>query len=209
MMKLAVVLAFLLLFAGGCSTVQNPSPAPTANAANTTHALSGIQELALTEQDLQQLGLASDLNVQDLQQLGITGNGTNCQTDEHYTNIVDSSQGQYNLCVYTIPLLNNTQVIIELQRFADYEALNGSYQYGSSHLYGANGLISENAYGDQSRFRVNSPDDYGGQFNDPNVFYYHLWICKDLFLIHITSSGSKEAKGPIAAIGRQILKKFG
>jgi hypothetical protein len=105
--------------------------------------------------------------------------------------------------------LNDTQVIIELQKFANYEALDGSYQYSSQHLYSIEGLISENVYGDQSRFRVNNVNDYGGQYNVPGVYYYHLWICKDLYLIHITSKGSEGAREYIANIGQQILSKFG
>ena len=148
------------------------------------------------------------LDEQDLQQLGMTGHG--CQTDEEYSNIVDSSLGQYSFCNYTINSLDDTEVVIELQKFANYEALDGTYQYDSSHLFGVKGLISENDYGDQSRFRVNSEDDYMGHLNEPGVYYYHLWICKDLYLIHITSSGgSEDAEGYVANIGRQILSKFG
>ena len=208
-MKLAIILTILLtlIFIGGCSIAQNP---PSGPAMNTTSRISGTQELVLNEQDIQQLGMTSDLNEQDLQQMGITGNGTNCQTDKNYTNIVDSSQGQYSICIYNIGSLSDTEVIIELQKFANYEALNGAYQYDSQHLYSIQGLISENDFGDQSRFRVNNVNDYGGQYNDPNMYYYHLWICKDLYLIHITSSGrSKEAVDYIAKIGRQILSKFG
>jgi uncharacterized protein YceK len=201
-MKLAIILAILLILVGGCSTVQDSQ-------IKTTHTISGTQELVLNEQDLQQIGMTSDLNAQDLQQFGMS-NGTNCLTDENYTNIIDSSQGQYSICIYNIGNLNDTEVIIELQKFANYEALNGSYQYSSLHLYSVEGLISENDYGDQSRFRVNNVNDYGGEFNDPNVYYYHLWICKDKYLIHITSKGrSKEAVDYIAKIGQQILSKFG
>jgi hypothetical protein len=210
---LAIILAILPILIVGCSRVQNLPSGSTINITNTTNTaptISGIQDLMLNEQELQQLGMTSDLNEQDLAQFGITGNGTNCQTDENYTNIVDSSPGQYSICFYDISSLNDTKVIIELQKFANYEALNGSYQYGSLHLYSAQGIISENDYGDQSRFRVNNVNDYMGQLNDPNVFYYHLWICKELYLIHITSSGSsKDAKEHVAKIGRQILSKFG
>jgi len=199
-MKLAIILAILLILIGGCSTVQDSSSGPT---------ISGTQELVLNEQDLQQLGMTNDVNEQDLQQLGISS-GTNCQTDEEYSNIVDSSVGQYSICSYIINSLNDTQVIIELQKFANYEALNGSYQYNSLHLYSVQGLISENDFGDQSRFRVNNVNDYGGQFNEPGVYFYHLWFTKDLYLIHITSKGSsKEAQEYIAKIGQQILSKFG
>ena len=217
-----IVMAVILL--AGCQqelTLNKPSSndgqavnssqeSPSGPTIRTTPTISGTQELVFNEQDLQQLGMTSDLNEQDLQQLGITGNGTNCQTEEDYTNIVDSSLGQYSICIYNISSLNDTQVIIQLQKFANYEALNGAYQYDSQHLYSIQGLISENDFGDQSRFRVNNENDYGGQYNDPNVYYYHLWICKNEYLIHITSNGrSKEAKEYIAKIGRRILSKFG
>ena len=205
-----MILTILLILIAGCSTVQNPPSGPATNTTNTTTTISGTQELMLNQQDLQQLGMTSDLNVSYLQQLGITDNGTNCHTDYNYSNIVDNIQGQDSICVYTISSLNDTQVIIQLQKFGNYDELNGSYQYDSLHLYSAQGLMSENDYGDQSRFRVNNVNDYGGQYNDPNVYYYHLWICKDLYLIHITSKGSsKDAKDYVAKIGRQILKKFG
>ena len=200
-MKLAIILAILLILIGGCALVQD-------GRIKTTPTISGTQELVLNEQDLQQLGMTSDLNEQDLQQLGMS-NGTNCRTDEDYTNIVDSSLGQYSICIYNINSLNDTWVVIELQKFANYEALNGSYQYDSQHLFSIQGIISENDYGDQSLFRVNNENDYGGQFNEPGVYYYHLWICKDLYLIHITSKGSKDAGEYITKIGRRILSKFG
>jgi len=189
---LGIILAILLIIIGGFLIVQNPLSGPTIK---TTNTISGTQELALNEQDLQQLGM--------------TSNGTACQTEEEYTNIVDSSLGQYSFCNYIINSLNDTEVIIELQKFANYEALNGSYQYESQHLFSVQGLISENDYGDQSRFRVNNENDYGGQYNEPNIYYYHLWICKNEYLIHITSKGSREAEEYIPNIGRLILSKFG
>lgn len=197
-MKLTIILAVLLIFVAGCSIVQDE---------RSTHKILGTKDLILNERDLQQLGMINNLNKTDLEQLGITEN--NCRTDYEYSNIIDSSLGQYSICSYIISSLNDTKVIIELQKFANYEALNGTYQYNSMHLFGTKGLISENDFGDQSRFRVNSEDDYGAEFNEPGMYYYHLWICKDLYLIHITSSGrSKEAKDYIARIGRQILSKF-
>ena len=201
-MKLAIILAILLILIGGCSTVQE---SPSVPIINTTHKISGTRELVLNEQDLQQLGMTEDINEQDIQLFEITEG--NCRTDEEYVNIVDSSQGQYSICVYYI--LNDTQVIIELQKFANLEALNGAYQYDSSHYYSIEGIISENTFGDQSRFRVNNEQDYGGEFNDPDVYFYHLWITKDKYLIHITSKGSKEAEEYIAKIGWRILSKFG
>lgn len=198
---LAIISAILLILMAGCSQTGAVKTGPN---------ISGTQDLILDEQDLQQLGMASNTNETYLQLLGITGNGTDCRTDNEYSNIVDSSIGQYSICSYIITGLQDTDVVIEFQRFADYEALNGSYQYSSLHYYSVEGLISENDFGDQSRFRVNNVNDYGGQFNDPDVFYYHIWFTKGLYMIHITSGGrSKEAKEYIPQIGRKILSKFG
>lgn len=155
--------------------------------------ISGTQELVLNEEDLLQLGMIS--------------NGTDCQIYEYQTD--ENSPPEKDVtCFYTIPDLNNTEVIIDLKKFANLSDLNGTYQYSSQHLFSADGLISENSFGDQSRFRVNSVNDYGGQFDDPNVFFYHLWICKENFLIHITSKGSNDADEYITDMGDQILSKF-
>jgi hypothetical protein len=192
-MKLNIILAILIIsigiFIGGCSTAQNPSGPTT-----TTQTISGIQELALNEQDLQQLGMARG--------------GADCSIVEDQTDSY-SQMVQYSFCNYTINSLNDTTVIIELRKYTSLEDLNGTYQYESSHLFSIQGLISENDYGDQSRFRVSDEHDYGGEYNKPGVYYYHLWICKDKYLIHITSGTSKEAKGYVADIGRKILSKFG
>ncbi|MCX6707427.1 MAG: hypothetical protein NT001_04790 [Candidatus Woesearchaeota archaeon] len=194
-MKKTIILAILLMFIAGCSAVQKTTPT-----------INTIQDLMLDSQDLQQLGLTSNTN-ETYRQMFEISNGTDCRIDEEYTNIVDSSPGQYSICDYT---LNDTDIIIEFQKFANYEALNGSYQYGSEHLYSVEGLMSENDYGDQSRFRVNNVNDYGGQFNPPGVYFYHLWFTKGLYMIHITSKGTdKEAKDDIAKIGRLILGKMG
>ena len=178
-MKLAIILAILLILIGGCSIVQD--------------SISGTQELVLNEQDLQQLWM--------------TSNGTDCQTEEYQTNEY-SPLAQYSICYYTINSLNDTQIILELKKYTNFEDLNGSYQYSSLHLRSVEGLISENDYGDQSRFSVNNENDYMGHLNKPGVYYYHLWICKDKYLIHITSKGSEEAKDYIVKIGQQILSKF-
>ena len=181
-MKLAIILAIFLIFIGGCSTVQDPSSGPTVK---TTPTISGTRELVLDEQDLQQLGMTSD--------------GNDCQTEEYQTNAY-SPLAQYSFCNYTINSLNDTQVVLELQKFTNLEDRNGTYQYTSLHLRGFEGLISENDYGDLSRFYSN---------NESTVYYYHLWIGKNEYLIHVTSKGTKEAGEYIAKIGRRILLKFG
>lgn len=182
-MRLVIILTVLLMFIGGCAAVQSPP---------TIHTVLGTTELLLTEQDLQQLGM--------------TNNGTDCLTEEYPTDAY-SPLAQYSFCNYIINSLN-TEVVLELKKFTNFNDLNGSYQYDSSHLYSVQGLMSENDFGDQSRFRVSNEHDYGSQFNDPNVFYYHLWISKNEYLIHITSKGSKEAKEYIAKMGQLILSKF-
>jgi hypothetical protein len=177
-----MLLIFLLLFIG-CSSINEVK----------TSDIVSVQQLVLTGKDIKQLGLSS---------------GGACSLDENYSNIIDSSAGQYSFCNYTINSINHTEIAVILQKFADYEALNGSYQYDSLHLYSVEGIISENTFGDQSRFRVNNEHDYGGEFNPPGVYFYHLWIANDLFLIHITSGGSKEAKQYVTDIGGLILSKF-
>ena len=181
MLKNSALIAVLLVFviiSSGC--VQQET-------------ISGTQELVLNEQDLQQLGMTSD--------------GTDCLTEEYTTNEY-SPLAQYSFCNYNINSLNDTQVVLELKKFTNFEDLNGKYQYDSQHLFSIEGLISENDYGDQSRFRVNHENDYMGHLNEPGVYYYHLWICKNEYLIHITSKGTMEAEDYIARIGRQILSQF-
>ncbi len=203
LMVFAVLSLILLMLLGGC-TSDTVNPADTKPAATE---ISENQALILTEQDLQQLGMAKDPDNSDLVQLGIIGNGTNCQAEEQTS--FDSSMVEYTICSYIIPSLNSTQIIIELRKFASPGALNDTYQYDSSHLYSAEGLISENDFGDQSRFRINNENDYGGQYNPQGVYFYHLWFTRNEFLVHITSKGSEEAKDSIAEIGHQILSKLG
>jgi hypothetical protein len=189
MKRLIILLGLMtVIVISGC-VGQNLTP---------TTKVSGTQELLLNAQDLQQLGMTSAMSY----------NGTDCQTEEQTS--IYSSTVQYSICNYTINSLNDTWVVVELNKFANYEELNGTFEYESQHLFSVQGIISVNDYGDQSLFRVNNVNDYMGQLNNPNVYNYHLWICKDLFLIHITSRGSsKDAKEYIPKIGRQILSKFG
>ncbi|MEM4389524.1 MAG: hypothetical protein QXG98_02585 [Candidatus Micrarchaeia archaeon] len=151
-----------------------------------------IQELVLGEQDLQQLGMARE---------------GDCQTEEYQASAY-SPMTQHTICNYTINSLNNTRVVLELKSFASFEELNNAYQYESSHLFGAKGLLSENELGDRSRFRVNSEDDFGASYNPPGVYYYHLWICKNKYLIHVTSSGDRVAGEFVKEIGKRVLTKL-
>ncbi|HLD06435.1 MAG TPA: hypothetical protein VJC16_02790 [Candidatus Nanoarchaeia archaeon] len=177
MMKRAI-LAMLLIFIGGCAAVQDPPSGPAPE-------ISGTQDLVLDEQDLQQLGMAGD--------------GTDCRTEGYPTND-RSPLAQYSFCSYTVNTLDDTQIVLELQKFTNREDLYGTYQYASLHLRGFEGLISEDDYGDQSRFYVS---------NESAVHYYHLWTSRDEYLIHITSKGSREAREHIAGMGRRILSRFG
>ena len=171
---------FIVILIVGYSTLQNE---------DSIRKLSRTSDLILNEQDLMELGMRED-----------------CKTEEYNTSekMVIS---QYSFCNYTIDDLN-TEIIIELSKYTNFKDLNSSYQYNSLHLRSSEGLISENNYGDQSRFYVNHESDYGGQFNELDIYYYHLWIVKDSYLIHITSKGSKEAKEYIKEIGLKILGKF-
>lgn len=188
-MKLAIILSMLLIVIIGCSPAQDSQPGPPINK---TSAISKNQDLIL--------------NTRDLEQLGMTGD--DCKTEEYPTNEY-SPLAQYSFCNYTISSLNDTEVVMELKKFTNAHDRNGSYQYESLHLSSSEGLISENEFGDMSRFRVSNENDYGGQFNGPNVTYYHLYIGKDEYLIHITSKGSKGAGEYIGKIGQRIMSKFG
>jgi hypothetical protein len=186
-MKAGIVptaLVILLAFIAGCLAEKNE-----------LSKISGIQELAPNDRDLLQLGMAA--------------NGSNCQAEEYETGEF-SLLAQYSICHYTIDKLDDTEVVIELKKFSNTHDLNGSYQYESSHLSSSKGTISRDTFGDQSRFSKNHEEDYGGEFNEPGMHYYHLYFTKDIYLVHITSGGrSEEAKDYIANMGELILSKFG
>lgn len=147
------------------------------------------------------------LNSQELEQIGINQNSTYCNT-EHYETSESSSLEQYSFCQYNISEIDNSEIVIQLSKLTNHNDLNGSYQYQSSHLFGSEGLISRDSYGDQSVFRVNSEDDYGAEFNNPNITYYNLYFTKDLFLVHITSKGSEDAREYIENLAQGMLGKF-
>ncbi|MBD3204511.1 hypothetical protein GF327_09550 [Candidatus Woesearchaeota archaeon] len=179
-MKLTILFSMIILLIGGCLPEQEES---------SIQASTETPFPLLDEHDLLQLGMHGDCRV------------------EQYENDKKSSLVHYSFCNYTVKSLD-AEIIVELSKYNNLEDLNGSYQYNSLHLRSSEGLINENEYGDQSRFSVNNEDDYGGEFNEPGIYYYHLWIVKNLYLIHITSKGSKDAKEHISEIGLQILTKF-
>ena len=189
-MKPAISLAILLMLITGCSGVQDSQP---------THTVSGVQELLLNNQDLEQLGMISGGDEEQLGILELTKDNSYCRTESYNTSEYSSLE-QYSTCSYTITGLNDTHVIIELKKFTNLHDRDGSYQYESLHLRGLQGLISEDDYGDMSRF-------YGN--NESAIYYYHLWIGKNEYLIHITPKGSKEAKEYVENIGQLIMSKFG
>ena len=75
----------------------------------TTHTISGTRELVLNEQDLAQLGITSEID---------------CNTEEYQTNAY-SPLAQYSFCNFTIKNLNDSQVVLELKKFTNFEDLNG------------------------------------------------------------------------------------
>jgi hypothetical protein len=182
-MKHAIILALSLLLISACTKVQE-------SIVETGHDVAGNEELILTEAELQQLGLAGD-----------------CKTEAYETSEF-SVIAQYSFCNYTFTALSDTDLIIELKKFSDTGSMNGSFQYESMHLRSSEGIISENTYGDMSRFYRNSKFDYGAEFDTSNVTYYHLYIVKDEFMIHVTSGGSNGAKQPIEDIGRIVMSRF-
>ncbi len=157
----------------------------------TTQQISSTEQLALDEQEIDELAITE----------------SHCETEQFETH-ERAPLAERTRCQYNVSSINTTITLI-LKKYTNFEDLNGSYQYDSSHLFSQEGLISENTYGDQSKFRVSSEEDYGGQYNDPNVYYYHLWITEELYLIHITSAGSQEAKATIEQMADMIMARFG
>ncbi|MCB9359369.1 hypothetical protein H6503_05540 [Candidatus Woesearchaeota archaeon] len=172
---IAIMLLFLIILLVGCSENENTDVILPDNNVN--------------------VSMSPIISYEELGELGLADNG--CRTEQYKTGEF-STLSEYSFCNYTIESLDDTEVIIELKEFTDLENLNGSYQYESLHLRGYQGMISEDEYGDMSRFYVN---------NESDVYYYHLWIADKLQLIHVTSKGSKDAEGIIVNIGNYLLAR--
>ena len=182
-MKIYIFLAVLLILVAGCSQKQENE---------TISKITGIQELVLSEQEVQQLGMTSDKD---------------CEIETYETS-PSSTLAQYGVCFYTMTN-DDTEVVIEYKKFTNQNDLNGAYQYESSHLRSSEGILEENTYGDQSKFYVNNENDYGAEFNPPGVFFYSLYFTKDEFLVHVTTKGmNEETKEDVANIGAVILTKY-
>jgi hypothetical protein len=98
---------------------------------------------------------------------------------------------------FCIAYIDESEIVVVIQKFTNFHDLDGSYQYSSLHLRGFQGLINEDTYGDFSRF----------YFTEDIVIYYNLWIIKDEFLIHITSKNLNEQE-VIEQIAENLLEKF-
>ncbi|MBU5688357.1 MAG: hypothetical protein KQA41_02720 [Candidatus Aenigmarchaeota archaeon] len=146
------------------------------------------------------------LDDNDLKELNLSI-ANECIT-EKYQAQQHSSLSEYTYCNYTADNLKDTWIFVEIKKFTNLNDLENSYQYESSHLFGSKGLLSENEFGDKSKFRVNAEDDYGAEFNPPGIYYYHLWITKGYYMIHITSKGSMDADKTIKDMGQRILLKI-
>ncbi len=200
-MKQTMILIALIIFVAGCTAVKDKPEVSES-------LVSGTQELILNEQELSQLGMVGD-QLKQLAELGLTTDGSDCKTEEYNTTEF-SPLMQYSICSYVINSLNDTEVIIEFKKFTNGHDLNGTFQYESLHYRSVDGLISENEYGDQSRFYLANKNDYGGEFNNPDVYIYTLYMTKDQYLIHVTSKGRiKEAKEVIEQIGKIVMSRFG
>ncbi|MFT4303956.1 MAG: hypothetical protein ACMXYG_05290 [Candidatus Woesearchaeota archaeon] len=184
-MKYLIILMLSFIFILGCNSIQN-------NDLEVGYEITSINNLLLDEKDLVELDI-SILN-------------SDCEVNVYETSPTSPLEQDY-MCYFNINSYDS-EVIIQIQKFTNLDDLNGTYQYSSSHYRSAEGLISENEYGDMSRFYRNSEKDYGAEFNDPDVYFYHLWIVKDKYLILVTSKGSEEAKDTVEAIGLTILSKF-
>jgi hypothetical protein len=99
----------------------------------------------------------------------------------------------------------SSEVIISISKYSNFDDLFGSYQYQSSHLRSVEGLISEDFFGDFSKFYVNVEEDYMGYLNDVDIYYYHLWIVSGDFLIHITSKSYLEEHDLLIGIAERFM----
>lgn len=189
-----------VLLAGCAKTLVGPIELTESSVAD-------VGTLLLAPQDIAEIGLTPGGEAQTLEVLGLTSDNKYCKTETYETS-ENSPLAQLATCSYTIDGLENTSLIIEIKRFTNANDLTGTYQYESLHLRGAKGLLAENTFGDQSRFSVNSDDDYGAEFNPPGVSFYSLYFTKDSYLVHVTTKGSADAKEDVEAIGRRILAKF-
>jgi len=192
------MLAVLLV---GCTTTEEGPTVPIDSS------VVDVSTLLLAPQDIAEIRLTPGGEAQTLEVLGLTSDNQYCKT-ENYETSESSPLAQLATCSYTIDGMADTSVIIEMKRFTNSNDLTGTYQYESLHLRGAKGLLAENTFGDQSRFSVNSDDDYGAEFNPPGVSFYSLYFTKDSYLVHVTTKGSADAKEDVASIGRRILAKF-
>lgn len=202
-MKQYLSVVLILILITGCQTMQESGPA-----------ISGIQDLMLNEQDLQELGLTAnpgglpnwtEYYPQGTDFFALT-NGTHCELKE---SLESSDYTNYRNCAYRS---SNTSFSIIVKRYSSGEDLNFSYGYDSTHYQGAAGIISVNEYGDRSLLRVNDPGDFTYQFVpfDPNIFHYNFYISKDLYLIRVYSEGEdKDAVESVKKIGEKIISKFG
>ncbi|MFT4311251.1 MAG: hypothetical protein ACMXX7_01345 [Candidatus Woesearchaeota archaeon] len=100
------------------------------------------------------------------------------------------------------------EVVIQIRKFSNFDDLFGTYQYQSSHLRNIEGLISEDKFGDFSKFYINVEEDYMGHLNEEGVYIYHLWVVKDDFLIHITTKDYFDDKYLVENIANNILSKI-
>lgn len=184
-MNRIIIILSLFLFIFGCTILEESS---------ISNSYSNINSINLL------------LNETEIYYLGLEKNETICNTEEYETSEF-SPLKQESICFYSTE--DGTEIVIQIKKYTNYNDLNGTYQYTSSHLRSSQGIISENEFGDQSKFSSNHEDDYGAEFNEQGVYYYYLWFTKDLYLIHITSKGSEDAKEYVKNIGNQILVKFG
>ncbi|HLP79507.1 MAG TPA: hypothetical protein VK158_02650 [Acidobacteriota bacterium] len=142
-----------------------------------------IQEIMLTTQEITDLQMTPKYKTGDVD--------LPCVVEES-----DSSRTQYALCGYT---KGDSEIIIELAKYNNLNDLNDSYQYASSHLINSDWLIQQDAYGDMSKLQ---------KWNESSTFYYHFYIVKDMYMIHVTSKGVESDQATVVDIGKTMLDKI-
>ncbi len=155
------------------------------------HHLLSVHDLLLSTEEVALLQLSVDQE---------------CVIEEYQTSET-SPLAQSSFCSF-VSQNDSVHLIIDIKKYTNEQDVLGSFQYQSSRHRSPQGILAQNTHGSYSTFVMNVEEDYMGHLNDPEMYYYHLWIAKDLFLIHITSRGTVSDESLLLAVADKLLLRF-